>query len=217
MKYLLPLLLLGCALQLNQTSFAQNISLRAGLNFANLEFENNNNFAGQSDEFKRGINLGFMVNFPIYKAVSFDYGLLLSSKGIRSEQADYKGKIELLYLELPFTPKFTLKINQKNRIFVSAGPYLGVGISGKTTIDFRYRNYLDDQRSVLWGSDKGDDYKRIEVGAQASFGFEHKAFQISVSHGRSLASISTYTHNGYKEYNKVTTVAIARRFGNQKP
>jgi hypothetical protein len=119
-------------------SYAQIFGVKAGLNLSTMLLKDND--GNYSDAFKMnpGFHAGVTGEFPLTEMFSFETGLLLSTKGLKSNQnyaflggtTETKGKLNLLYLEIPITAKASFHL-RNIKIYGTFGPYIGMGLSGK--------------------------------------------------------------------------------------
>ena len=114
--------------------------VKGGLNFTNFAF----NFAKPSDEpttqFKPGFHLGGVVSYLFNEMLYFESGLLLSTKGFSYNHEDEVGsgatvegfdKSTITYLIIPIHVTYNIQ-----KIQISTGPYIGIGLFGKRKYDY---------------------------------------------------------------------------------
>ena len=193
MKNLVKLLVVVFITMLTSESFAQNYGIKAGLNLSNILMK-----AGGdtwSDDFKMnpGFHLGPTAEFPISEVFSFETALLLSTKGFRineketyqNETFEYKSKCNLLYLEFPLTAKASFNVGEKTSIYGVFGPYLGIGLTGKTVSEDIYNGEKHTEKEdIKWGSDEENDFlKRLDYGLAFGAGVEFNSFQFVLRFG----------------------------------
>lgn len=122
-----------------QNMFAQiSIAPEAGINLSGISIKDED---GNSQDIssKVGARLGAYVNVRIAKGFFIQPGLLYSMKGGRESgtesllgiTVDYEMKMNLNYLEVPLNIGYDYDLGKAGGIFVTAGPYLGYGLSGK--------------------------------------------------------------------------------------
>ncbi len=82
-----------------------------------------------------GFHLGFTVDVPINDFLSFEPGLVFTTKGLKYEDefmgVDLKVKVNLYYLDIPLTIKASHDLGGGIKMFGAVGPYVGLGLSGK--------------------------------------------------------------------------------------
>lgn len=188
-------------------SFAQTFGIKAGLNLSNMLVKNND--YTDSDDFKMnpGFHIGPTAEFEINKMLSFETGLLLSTKGFKESYGGETYKLNLLYLDIPLAAKATFGIGS-TKIYGIFGPYIGVGLSGKSKYEFEGESIEED---IKFGSDEDeDDLKRLDFGLTIGAGVEFNALQIGLNYGLGLANISTYAD---KASNRVLGISLGYKFG----
>lgn len=194
--------------------FAQDIIVKGGLNLSNLSVKDD---AGDQDEdftMNPGFHLGVSVNYPITEVISFEPGLLYTTKGCQMEY-DYPGEdisssINFNYLEVPLTFKATKEFNDFN-LYAAAGPYVAIGLNGKLKVKYDGETESED---IDWGNDEEeDDFKRLDLGLSLGAGIEVASFLLGVSYDLGLSNISTYQEEGASIKNKVLKISVGYNFG----
>ena len=218
MKNLGKLLILVLVFAITTESYSQKfgIGIKGGLNLSNLH-NNDDRGADYSTvdyKIKPGFHIGATVEIPIYKVLSLETGLLMSSQGYRSTYTDIfefeKGKESLfsLYLNIPLAAKVTFSAGHV-KIYGAIGPYIGIGLFGKFKWDFPLDS---DSETVSWGSDPDSDhFKRLDYGLIGGPGIEIKSLQIGLSYGLGLRNISP--EEGVKASNRVLRLSVGYKFG----
>jgi len=201
-KYLIVMLMLG----LSVNSFAQAVfGIRAGLNLSNMVIKDNDNTSSEPKT-KLGFNVGPTIEIPVTDMISFESALLISAKGAKYDSDGDKGSVNLLYLNVPLTAKAKFSFGEAH-VFGALGPYLGYGVGGKIKQDG------EDDYTIKWGSGDEDDFKPFDAGLYVGAGLGIKAIEITLSYDLGLASLSTYTDNGYKELNRCFAISLGYKFG----
>jgi outer membrane protein W len=113
------------------------------------------------------------------------------------------------YLDIPLTVKATFDLGNA-KIYGVFGPYVGIGLSGKSVSKWTNDgNTAIDRAVIQWGSDKNkSELKRVDFGLTAGTGFEINAIQIGVTYGLGLANISPNTDYGENFRNRVLALSI---------
>ena len=222
MKNLEKILIVVFIAILASESFAQTYGIKAGLNLSNLIMK----AGGEtwSDDFKMnpGFHVGPTAEFPISEVFSFETAFLLSTKGFRiseketfqDETFEYKTKCNLLYLDVPLNAKASFRVSEKASIYGVLGPYLGIGLTGKTKNENSYNGEKHkEEEDIKWGSDEENDFlKRLDYGLTFGAGVDFKSIQFGMSYGLGLANISTYTDDDVKIKNRVLGISVGYRF-----
>lgn len=207
---------------LTTVSFAQMFGVKAGFNLSNvLEKDDNRTY---SDDYKMnpGFHAGLTMDVPLVSVLSFETGLLVSTKGYRVDKAvvmagvplNMKGSVTTFYLEIPLTAKASFDVGDV-KIYGAFGPYVGLGLTGKTKMEFsRNGSSFEETRDIDWGTDQfNDDLMRWDFGLTAGTGVEFGPMQVGLSYGFGLVNISPYDNNGYRLNNRVLGLSVGYRFG----
>lgn len=139
-----------------------------------------------------GFHIGGTVDIPISDILSFESGLLLTTKGYKYEKEEMgfstKAKMNLYYLDIPLNFKASYKISEGLKLFGAVGPYVGIGSSGKMKATNVYQGGEEtEEEDVKWGSDEeNDDLKRLDMGLTFGGGVEFNAIMLGISYDRSL-------------------------------
>jgi hypothetical protein len=209
-------------------TIAQDFRIKAGVNLASQNYKNV--YYNRSYDQYQMINLGFhagaTTDFIINDRFSIESGILFSEKGEKyrtefydngnsGENAKLIQTINLYYLDLPITGKVTFG-HHKEKYFICAGPYVGLGLSGqvieKTNITDRKNKF-----AVEWGKSQWFPcYKRFDFGGLISAGVVVHSFQINLFYEYGLINIVGNDVNGNKTNNQVGGLSIGYLLGNKK-
>jgi hypothetical protein len=212
MKKILTLCLTVFLLGAVTETYAQTFGIKGGLNLANQFAKDDDDTYNDDNKMKLGFNIGVTLDIPISDVVSFETGLIASSKGVKVEGEGYESTGSLLYADIPLTAKFSFEMNRDSKFYIAAGPYVGFGLSGKNK--FKVDGEDEDEADVEWGSDvEKHDLKRLDFGAQVNLGVELSGLQIGAGYGLGLANISPNDEDGFKLTNRVISVTVGYRFG----
>jgi hypothetical protein len=222
MKNLLLILSTVFALTFTSESFAQKFFTKAGLNYSSQLFKSDIKSYGEGISWKPGFSLGVTASIPITKILSLETGLSLQNKGYKQNQkqggaldvTDVKNIVNLYYLELPLDAKVLINIGKMN-FFGVFGPYIGMGLWGKTKGNYLFRGEpMTENKNINWGSNSvTDNYTRLDFGLNAGVGIEYKSFQIGLGYGLGLLNISPNTSAGQKINNKAINIYLAYKLG----
>jgi len=214
MKLFIVLLLFGMV----HETFAQSITLKGGLNMADMLIEEDGEDAGEEFKMNPGFHVGILAEFPINEGLSFEPGLLLMTKGTRAEEeesfqgmvAKYEAKINLYYLDIPLNLKLSFDAGSA-KIFGTFGPYIGMGLSGKSIFTFTENGDSETEKEdIEWGKDK--DLKRLDWGLGAGAGIEFGKMQLGLSYALGLANISAESDDDVKVNNRVLSISVGYKF-----
>lgn len=216
MKNSIKLLVVVITLTMTTEVFAQNFGIKGGLNLSNMLVKDDSKTYSNNYKIKPGIHLGATAEFPLAEMLSFETGLLLSTKGFTESKATmlYGGRflksklrINLLYLDIPLTVKGSSDLGRA-KSFGVFGPYLGFGLSGKAIETFE-NSTISNAKNIKWES----DFRRPDFGITMGAGVEINSFQIGLSFNLGLANISPNTDGGAKINNRVFGVSVGYRIG----
>ena len=200
-------------------SFAQRFAVIGGMNLSNQLWKSDDEKV--SDEFKLrpGFHVGIIVQIPKSGLVSFETGLIFSTKGFIIKHEEWylagvdidKTSMNLYYLDIPMLAKFSFEVGEVI-IFAEAGPYLGIGLTGNWKVKKSGEEAVSEK--IEWGSEDDDFFKRLDYGLTFGVGVVlFEALQLGVYHDLGLANISTYTDDGTFIKNRVFRFTVGYRFG----
>ena len=223
MEKLTKLLIVVLIIASVSESYAQSFGIKAGFNLSNMLIKDDDETYSDEYKMKPGFHVGAIVQFPITGIFSFETGLLLSTKGLKSETEEtfdgetikYKGTMILYYIDIPLMAKLTFDVG-KVSVFGELGPYLSFGLSGKLKTEFSYKGDTDsDSEDIEWGSDKENDMlKRLDYGLTAGVGIVIiNTVQLGLAYDLGLANISTITEGGSNIKNRVFRISVGYKFG----
>jgi hypothetical protein len=105
--------------------------LLANISHSNSRSVNKNNILAT-------FNAGVLARTNSSGAIAFESGLLLDGRGAKVEgdsgSANYKVTFNPFYLELPVNLVVRLSLTPTANIFINGGPYVAMGIAGKSKI-----------------------------------------------------------------------------------
>jgi hypothetical protein len=202
------------------------IYLKGGLNLANISTTKD----GRVDDAKMltSFHAGFIGDIPLTDVLSFQTGLLLTGKGSKTEiyatasttDNYYKVKTNPLYLEVPADLVFKVPFGNDSRLFFGAGPYVAMGIAGKTKGEQRFLGVTSSyEKNIEFNNDdpatSGQEdasvnkLRRFDYGANALAGFEAGKMLIGVNYGLGLAKIgSSQSNNNDQNKHRVWSISI---------
>lgn len=196
---------------------AQTFGVRGGLSMANmLEKDEDGTYSGDY-QMNPGFHAGVSLDFPILEMVSFETGLLLNTKGFKiteeEDGVDVTAKANLYYADIPLTLKVSGEVSEGVKLFVLAGPYVGIGLSGKVTAEGSAEGFnVSVDEDINWGSGEEDDLKRLDYGITAGAGLELMGIKVGLSYDFGLANVSSYTDYGTTSSHRVLKFSLGYRF-----
>ncbi len=197
---------------------SQTFGVKGGLNLSNMLLKDEDGDYFDDTKMLPGFHAGIFANIPISGSISFEPGLLLSTKGLKVEEEDDDDfeasmKLNTFYADVPLTLKYTY-ILEDLKIYGAAGPYVGIGISGKSKSTYTYNGESEsEEETIEWGSDEDkDDLKRLDFGLTFGAGISKGSILAGISYDLGLANISPYTEDGTKNSNRVFRISIGYIF-----
>lgn len=153
-----------------------------------------------------GFHLGVGMDYGFSENWSLQSGLLISSKGYKYKEGEYKETTRPIYLDIPILAAYKFNISDNTKFVINAGPYLAFGLGGKNKVDG-----IDESEKVF-----GDDgWKRFDLGIQYGVGLEigeHYLVNLTGQNG----FISPYDfpdgYDGDKPKNMTFSIGVGYRF-----
>ena len=188
-------------------TYAQKFGIQGGINLSKLLIKDND--ATYSDQFKSnlGFNAGVTLGIGLSKLIDIEAGAIVESRGYKVEEQGYVGKMNLLYADIPVLLKVGPALGPV-KIFGAAGPYVGIGLVGKTTSEYDGEKTSED---VTWGSND-ENLKRIDYGAKFGIGAELMKFTFGAYYSLGLANLTNIKENGSKVQNRGISVCVGLKF-----
>lgn len=213
MKILLKNLLIIVLSGLFSNAFSQNVGVQYRLNAANIINKVGTESNGkQLNNLKMGIAAGITYNRPLIKGISFQTAFIFSSKGFKRKSDNDFLSIKLLYGLVPLTLKSTFDLNGR-KFFVSAGPYLAIGLNGQRRELFN--DELIEERIVFGSKIRSSAYKKTDYGAQFQIGTEFNYIHLGITYSLGTKNIAVDQSDSYTLKNQVLSLSIGVFF-NQK-
>ena len=202
--------------------------LQGGLNLANITQTNN----GQTE--KNNIlptfNAGILARFGLSTIVDLESGVLFTGRGSKAETyfnggTDYvKSKFNPLYVEVPLNLVVKLPLAKRSGLFFHAGPYVAVGVGGKSKTETKIGPlYSSTSTNIKFSNDdpftsQQDDaaynkLKRFDFGMNLGAGIRLEHIMLKVNYGLGFAKInSTESNNTVNDKNKYRTLSFSVGF-----
>jgi hypothetical protein len=221
------LLTLAFCAGLFTTANSQKLYVQGGVNLANISTSNSG--ATQKSNLLTTFNAGIMARSNAAEPIALEAGLLLEGKGSKTDtyitsstDDNYvKTKFNPLYLQLPVNLVVRLPLQSNTNIFFNAGPYVAMGIGGKSKTEIKIMgNVTKSSTDIEFNNDdtskNGQEdaiynkLKRFDYGVNVGGGFDLQSVILKVNYGLGLAKInSTQTDNSENNKNKYRTVSIS--------
>lgn len=218
-------LIMGIAMLMAYANSNAQFYLQGGLNLANITKTNDGHT--EKNNMLATFNAGFMGRFGLSKTVDLESGLLLTGHGSKAESyfnggADYiKSTFNPLYVELPLNLVLSIPVEKNTGVFFNAGPYIAVGVGGKSKTDSKFGPLTSSSNSSIKFSNDDpftsqqedaayNKLKRFDYGINAGGGFRFEHLILKVNYGMGLAKInSTESNNSVNEKNKYRTLSLS--------
>ncbi|MBN1186267.1 MAG: PorT family protein [Bacteroidales bacterium] len=172
---------------LSVCTFGQvSFGVKAGLNLSNI--------AGDDTEdmkIKPGFQIGLTTDIEL-GAIGIQPSLLLSTKGAKMDVDPATGKINLFYVEVPVNVYYGIPIGD-NALQIIAGPYVGIGVSGKAKFEYEGETEETDIQFVGDIVDADEDkipMNRLDFGLNFGAGFKTGPVQIQLLYGLGLGNLN---------------------------
>jgi len=210
------------------TAKAQLFYIQGGVNLANITSSGDG--STEDNNMLTSFNAGLMSRFGLSKTIDLETGLLLSGKGSKAETyfnggEDYvKSKFNPLYIELPLNVVLNVPLEKNSGLFFNAGPYVAIGIGGKSQTKTKVGPLFSNSESSIrfsnddpFTSEQEDaDYsklKRFDYGLNMGAGIDLDKIIIKANYGLGLAKInSTESNNSSSDKNKFRTLSLSIGF-----
>jgi Outer membrane protein beta-barrel domain len=204
---------------------AQLVYVQGGLNLANITKTND----GQTEKnnMLASFNAGIIGRFDFGKIVDLETGVLFTGRGAKAETYfnggnDYvKSTFNPLYIEVPLNLVVTAPISKNNGVFFNAGPYIAIGVGGKSKTNSKLGLITSSSTSSIKFSNddpftsQQDDaaynkLKRFDYGINVGAGIKLEHLILKVNYGIGLAKInSTESNNSANDKNKYRTLSLS--------
>lgn len=243
-KIIKPLTIVFVMLTSIQMQAQVKFGLRAGLNLANMSIKGIP--SAIKPEMVTRYNFGGIVDISLTGAISIETGLLMTVKGYKYEFNSYdscqyrftkskividtvvnitrKGKISPIYYEIPIN--FIYKVNLgEAKLVLAAGPYIGIGIYGKTKYEYSIAGAPDgvgsplvfgipnSTKDIKYGKAEYDDLRVLDYGINFVVGIEYKKISLRVQYGLGIANINPIDNSAFAIKNKVIGISATYMLG----
>lgn len=167
-------------------------------------------------KFKPGARVGVGLEYDFNDMIALQPSLFFSQRGARFHENvkttlsefDSKIKVNQLYFDIPVNVQFRFEVADNANLVLATGPYIGVGIGGKTktTNEIREGSITTEQTSkVSTFGDKGNDLHRFDAGWGIGLGVEFSRYIVGFDTQLGFCNTS--------EYSSTKNVNLALMFG----
>ena len=223
--------LLGtAALVISVAAGAQSgAQIKAGINLANVSTTDDGRVedANQLTSF----HVGIAGDVPLGSIFYLQPGVLFTGKGAKTQTGDAstnnysKATTNPFYVEIPANLVLKAPIGSGAKLFVGAGPYLGIGVSGKTKIEnvrpiigsstFEKSIEFSDDDPTTLDYEEGAGFgvmRRFDYGFNGMAGIEGKSVVLGVNYGLGMAKLQSGANNSENNNNKHRVLSISLGF-----
>lgn len=199
--------------------------IQGGLNLANITKTNN----GQTEKnsLLTAFNAGILSRFGLSKTIDLESGLLFTGRGSKAETYfnngnDYvKTSFNPYYIEVPLNLVVKAPLDKSTALFFNAGPYIAIGVAGKSKSDSKIGPFTTSSSSSIKFSNDDpftsqqddaayDKLKRFDFGVNLGAGIQLEHLLLKINYGFGLAKInSTESNNSTNDKNKYRTVSLS--------
>ena len=187
---------------------AQIFGIRGGLNISDCAikvYDNTPLYTVPSF----GIILGGTVEFKIGDKYSLETGLTLNDKGLKIPGGT-DTITHIRYLDIPLNAKYSFSLG-KNRFYLSAGPYLGIGLYGIYL--WKDSNGEYNGKRVQWGNNgAANEIKRPDYGINLGLEYEIRRILFGVQYGLGFANLGPQGYIYQSQKNRVLSVSLGYKF-----
>jgi hypothetical protein len=198
--------------------------IRAGVNLANISV---NDDGGVDDANTLStFQVGVLTDIKLASIVYLQPGLIFSGKGAKVQRGTegslgyYKATVNPFYLEIPATVLLKIPLSGTSSFIAGAGPYAGIGISGKRKFESALFN---SERSIKYSNDdpttfseeEGSGFgvlRRFDYGFNTTVGLEGKSVVLSANYGYGLAKLQSGTNSAEDNNNKNRVLSFTLGF-----
>lgn len=203
--------------------------IQAGVNLANISVTDN----GRVDDANMltSFQVGLIGDLHLGSILYLQPGVLFTGKGSKVQSGTegsngfYRQTFNPYYIEIPANLVIKAPIGLKNHFFVGAGPYLGIGIAGKTKTEgqtllgVKYATeksiaFSNDDPTTL-NEEEGAGFgvvKRFDYGLNGTAGIETKSFVLGVNYGLGLAKLQSGSNSSQDNNNKHRVLSLTLGF-----
>lgn len=200
------------------------LQFRSGVNLSNVSITDDGkvNDANMLTNFQ----VGLIGDVPLGSILYLQPGVIFTGKGSKTESGNSgsttyrKEEFKPYYLEIPANLVLKAPLGADSKFFVGAGPYLGIGITGKNKVEGRlsgiaYKGETDIEFSnddpTTLNQEEGARFgalKRFDYGLNGTAGIEAGHLVLGVNYGYGLAKIASGTNSNANDKNKYRVLSF---------
>lgn len=146
-----------------QTGFG----IEAGYNLSNYTIKSKG--AMLPTDMRYGGRIGALADMALTDNLYFQPGIFYVSNGFKRNIVNGYHSYRINTIEIPLNIEYKVGMLGTNRVFLGAGPYVGINKDGNVLV---HTNVTDSRRDLVLGAKKGNDYKVLDMGAGVNVGFQ---------------------------------------------
>ncbi len=190
---------------------AQSVIIRGGLTISNMTIKDNFEVYSKDYKNKMGFHAGVSFDLPLFAGLSLEPGVQYSAKGFKVKMLNAETIKNLNYVDVPINLRYTLGLGIIS-VWGSVGPYLGVGINGKSTTEKTTNGKTNTLESDINFGDK-ELYKILDYGLGIGAGIELKGIILGAYYNVGMANLSNIDIGNHSVKNGVFNLTLGIRFG----
>lgn len=232
-NHMKKLLLSGAAILLATGAFAQTtmtgsdarIGIKAGVNLARIHYSGDD-VSSLNDFTKNNLGYNFTVfgDFGVGNNFFIQPGISLQNKGTKLEGTIPVGSnnvtgtstVNVMAIEVPINAVFRIPTGDAGALHVSAGPYVGFNIAGKSKVKVNQGagSELGSQENDLeFGSKTDDDLSSTDFGANFGLAYRlNSGISVGANYGLGLSNLIPKDNRGNND-NKATNRVLGFTVG----
>ncbi|TCC98697.1 porin family protein [Pedobacter hiemivivus] len=220
-KILLSLMIASAGLAVKAQETGIKFGVKAGVTFPTLSYSSDLE-EGMKNKANTSFYVGGTVDIPVGGMFTIQPGLTFSGKGDKQEASvseggdsfSAKSSTSLMYIEIPVNAVVSFPVGE-GKVFVGAGPYYGMAISGKSKMESKMTVdgvTVSDEESNDADFGKDGDTKRSDFGVNFLGGYQlSNGFNIHAGYGLGLSNIAKNSGD-LKVKNNVLSVGVGFSF-----
>jgi hypothetical protein len=135
--------------------------------------------------------IGGFADIPLMENVTLQPNLIITGKGVKmsEEYTEISEEVTTSYIEIPVYLSYKSDEIDGMKVICSAGPYLGMGMSGKIVAKDALGNKYT--HTIKWGSKSDSDLKTLDYGLSFVLGWEFKyGIQLLINYNLGLNNLA---------------------------
>lgn len=201
------ILVAGTALLLSGSLFAQTsttmsgsdarIGIKAGVNLSTLRASGFSTADEVNDATKQNVGYNFTIfgDFGVGNNFFIQPGLSLQNKGTKLQNTTAGVTTDItanmMAIEVPVNAVFRIPTGDAGAVQLSAGPYVGFNVAGKTKTKISGGSAAGTtERDLEFGNRNDDDFASTDFGANFGLGYRmNNGFMLGANYGMGLTNL----------------------------